>query len=360
MVRKIYFLGLEGESTAHESDKKRNEDNDMWGISADTGAEVNTSFDVFANAASGQGTSSAAQDNIFGDFTSTTSAENFENVSGQNSDLFGVSTPVESTRRSNGKKSKSSKKKKLKSRNKEIDTGGDLLNFSGNDGQGGVNDTFNGNNSSQTNANQSSVDALDFFSSGDTISGNSSSQTNANQSSVDASDFFSSGDTTNSSSNDLFSTLSEATQNNAPASVNQQSNMGNSNNGMLGMKNGSTYDPFAMLTNTGSVRKAHQMPPAPYFRQRPQMMSVNSVMNNRMNNLNLGFNHSANTSNGRAITNMNSMNRPPTNSVSGISSMMPMVPMNKTQLANKSSTTTKPSGSAIGKKHDPFAGLSGI
>ena len=185
-------------------------------------------------------------------------------------------------------------------------------------------------------------------------------KTNTNQSSADAFDFFSSGDTTNSSNNDLFSTLSAATQNNAPASVNQQSNMANSNNGMLGMKSGSTYDPFAMLTNTGSVRKAHQMPPAPYFRQRPQMMPVNSAMNNRMNNLNLGFNHSANNSSGRANTNLNSMNIPPTKSVSGMSSMMPMVPMNKTQLANKISTTTKLSASAIGKKHDPFAGLSGI
>ena len=327
-----FFSGVGSGSNTHGSDNKSNEGDDMWGIGADNGTEANTSFDVFANAASGQSTSSAAQDDIFGDFASSTSAENSQSNSSLNSDLFSVSSPAERNGKTNGKKSKSSKKKKRKSKSKEIDAGEDLLNFSDND-QGGVDGAFVGNSFSKTNTNGGSSSALDFFSS---------------------------EDISNSSNNGLFGTLPGATQSNASASMNRNSNMVNNNNGMIGMNNGNTYDPFAMLTNAGSVKKTQQMPSAPYMRQRPQMMPRSNVMSNRMNNLNLTFNHSTTNQSGMTNTSMNSMSRTSMNSGSGMSSMMPMMPMNKSQFTNRSNVTTKRSTNANDKKHDPFAGLSGI
>ena len=125
--------------------------------------------------------------------------------------------------------------------------------------------------------------------------------------------------------------------------------------------NGSTYDPFAMLTNKGSVKKMQRYPPAPFFNQRqqprmgntmnPMAPSTMGINNNGM----MGMSGMSGMSSNTGISGMNGMMSGGVMSSMPSSMPMSMKPMNSNGFSNtnrkKKSTTTK---------HDPFANLAGI
>ena len=334
-----------------------NNNNDSWGdgggsvssnsngfdLFASSSNDNNTSFDVFANAATGQNASESNNSvTVFGNFGSSSNGNSNVNA---NNDSFVASFD------NTGKKSKSSKKKKKKSKNKNLNspTDDDLLGFGDNDNDktvGGIDDLMSGalgTFSSNGRGNTSKTDdILGMF--GSSITNNTTGG----------------GRNDNNDSNcqpDLLSGFSTAT---TTIGSNGLSMSNNNNNTMASsMNSGSTYDPFAMLTNTGAVKRVQQqMPRAPLFNQGPPNMghglNLNGMRRNPMSSMPRAMNNNG-------IMGMNVMPSSSgirnNTSMSGMSSMSGMTPMKPMKHGNTSNSNQKKITTA---KHDPFANLTGI
>lgn len=333
-----------------------NNNNDGWGggggstsnnsngfdLFTSSSNDNNTSFDVFANAATGQNASKSNNSvNLFG---------NFESSSGGNSYVNAKNDSFISSFDSTGKKNKSSKKKKKKSKNKNLNspTDDDLLGFGGNDNNktvGGIDDLmgstldgFSGNGIGNTSKND---DVLDMFGSSITNNTNGGGGNDNNDSNYQP---------------DLLSGFSTATTTNNNSGLAMSNN--NNNTMASSMNSSSTYDPFAMLTNKGSVKRVQQqMPRAPFFNQGPRNvghgLNLSGMRRNPMSSM-------PRTMNNNGMMGMNGMQSSSAirnnSSMSGMSSSMamPMKPMNhgNTSNSNHKKITTA--------KHDPFANLTGI